>query len=92
MKRQKFTWYEFFAGGGMARLGLGTHWKCVFANEWCEKKARAYQDHFGRGEPRKSGELVISDVANLKTFPAMQILRGPHFHAKTSHWLAREPD
>ena len=27
-------WYEFFAGGGMARLGLGERWRCVFANEW----------------------------------------------------------
>ena len=35
-------WYEFFAGGGMARLGLGDGWDCVFANEWCFKKAAAY--------------------------------------------------
>jgi hypothetical protein len=25
--------YEFFAGGGMARLGLGAGWECLFAND-----------------------------------------------------------
>ena len=24
---------EFFAGGGMARIGLGPSWRCLFANE-----------------------------------------------------------
>ena len=40
-------WYEFFAGGGMARLGLGDKWRCIFANEWCPKKAAAYTQRFG---------------------------------------------
>jgi DNA (cytosine-5)-methyltransferase 1 len=26
---------ELFAGGGMARLGLGDGWQCVFANDFC---------------------------------------------------------
>ena len=26
------SFYEFFAGGGMVRMGLGTEWKCLFAN------------------------------------------------------------
>ena len=30
---QKLTFYEFFAGGGMARLGLGDQWACLFAND-----------------------------------------------------------
>ncbi|MCL5006411.1 MAG: DNA cytosine methyltransferase [Acidobacteria bacterium] len=55
-----FTWYEFFAGGGMARLGLGANWKCIFANEWCEKKAAAYRAYFGC-----CPELVVEDVAKL---------------------------
>lgn len=54
------TFYEFFAGGGMARLGLGHEWTCVFANEWCEKKARAYRAQFG------DGELRVCDVASLR--------------------------
>jgi len=53
------TWYEFFAGGGMARLGLGAGWECVFANEWSTKKAEAYTRRFG-GE-----ELRICDIASL---------------------------
>jgi DNA (cytosine-5)-methyltransferase 1 len=36
---RKLKWYEFFAGGGMARLGLGPAWDCQFANDHCEKKA-----------------------------------------------------
>jgi DNA (cytosine-5)-methyltransferase 1 len=54
-------WYEFFAGGGMARLGLGDGWKCAFANEWCPKKAAAYTRRFG------SEELRAGDVAKLTT-------------------------
>ena len=54
-----FTFYEFFAGGGMARMGLGSEWRCTFANEWCEKKARSYRAYFG------GGELKVEDVANL---------------------------
>jgi DNA (cytosine-5)-methyltransferase 1 len=44
----------------MARLGLGSRWKCIFANEWCEKKAAAYRAYFG-----PSPELVVNDVAKV---------------------------
>ena len=47
MDSQPFTTYEFFAGGGMARLGLGSAWQCLFANDICKKKASAYQAYFG---------------------------------------------
>ncbi|HTV56434.1 MAG TPA: DNA cytosine methyltransferase [Terriglobia bacterium] len=60
MAKERFTWYEFFAGGGLARLGLGAKWRCIFANEWCEKKAAAYRAYFG-----KSPELKVEDVAKL---------------------------
>ena len=59
---RRFSWYEFFAGGGMARLGLGDQWKCVFANEWCPKKTSAYRLYFGRCDELKEG-----DVAKLTT-------------------------
>lgn len=55
------TFYEFFAGGGMARLGLGPAWRCTFANEWCEKKAGSYRAYFG------GAELKVEDVARLTT-------------------------
>lgn len=62
MSRSRRFWYEFFAGGGMARLGLGPAWKCVFANDSCEKKARAYRARFG-----SSSELKVADVGQLTT-------------------------
>jgi DNA (cytosine-5)-methyltransferase 1 len=36
------TFYEFFAGGGMARAGLGAGWRCLFANDFDSMKANAY--------------------------------------------------
>ena len=41
------TFYEFFAGGGMARAGLGDGWQCVFANDFSEMKARCYTTNWG---------------------------------------------
>jgi hypothetical protein len=40
------TFYEFFAGGGMARAGLGTQWKCVFANDFDRKKGETYRKNW----------------------------------------------
>lgn len=57
MSKQPWGFYEFFAGGGMARLGLGARWQCVFANEICNKKALAYRLNFG-----PSPELRVADV------------------------------
>lgn len=36
------TFYEFFAGGGMVRAGLGERWRCLFANDFDRKKAVTY--------------------------------------------------
>ena len=55
------TFYEFFAGGGMARMGLGLKWRCTLANDIDKKKAKAYAINWG-GE-----ELVVRDVQQLKT-------------------------
>ncbi|HEX8560675.1 MAG TPA: DNA cytosine methyltransferase [Pyrinomonadaceae bacterium] len=54
--------YEFFAGGGMARLGLGGGWRCVFANDHDPKKAACYRARFG-----DEGHLVVGDIARLDT-------------------------
>ena len=64
MKEPRFQLYEFFAGGGMARLGLGDRWECVFANEWCEKKAEAYRSFFGKAETGVK-EPKVADVKTL---------------------------
>ncbi|WPU23628.1 DNA (cytosine-5-)-methyltransferase [Cedecea neteri] len=42
-----FTFYEFFAGGGMARAGLGKQWQCLFANDMDPIKASTYIDNWG---------------------------------------------
>ena len=43
----RYSYYEFFCGGGMARLGLGAHWHCLFANDIDTDKANAYRANFG---------------------------------------------
>ena len=53
------TLLEFFAGGGMARLGLGPEWTCLLANEIDPKKAASYIANFG------PDRLRICDVAAL---------------------------
>jgi len=55
------TFYEFFAGGGMARAGLGDHWNCVLANDIDEKKCGTYSANWG------SSHLKVGDVAALTT-------------------------
>ena len=40
------TFLEFFAGGGMARLGLGQEWSCLFANDFDPVKAATYRANF----------------------------------------------
>jgi DNA (cytosine-5)-methyltransferase 1 len=41
------NFYEFFAGGGMVRAGLGKRWKCLFANDFDPKKAGSYAQNWG---------------------------------------------
>jgi DNA (cytosine-5)-methyltransferase 1 len=48
--------YEFFAGGGMVRLGLGAGWNCRFANDIDFKKTLAYRANFG------AGGLKVGDI------------------------------
>jgi DNA (cytosine-5)-methyltransferase 1 len=55
-----FTFYEFFAGGGMARAGLGDHWKCLFANDFDFKKSATYADNWGRGS------ILTKDIAKVE--------------------------
>ena len=53
--------YEFFAGGGMVRAGLGPRWRCLFANDIDAGKGRSYQRNWGDGEFR------LGDIADLST-------------------------
>ncbi len=56
-----FGFYEFFAGGGMARAGLGQPWQCLFANDFDHKKGRTYRANWG------DSELKTADVGALST-------------------------
>ena len=53
------TFNEFFAGGGMARIGLGTDWRCTFANDVDHQKGPSYRANFG------GDHLKVADVASL---------------------------
>lgn len=53
--------YEFFAGGGLARLGLAPDFTCVFANDIDPGKAAAYRAAFGEGD------LRVDDIWKLKS-------------------------
>jgi DNA (cytosine-5)-methyltransferase 1 len=65
MPEPRIPWYEFFAGGGMARLGLGPGWKCTFANELSPKKAAAYRACFGSAPELKVADVAILSAADL---------------------------
>lgn len=54
--------YEFFAGGGMARAGLGPTWRCLFANDFDHKKSRMYRENWNGG-----AEMKTADVGSLTT-------------------------
>jgi DNA (cytosine-5)-methyltransferase 1 len=56
MPADSATFYEFFAGGGMARAGLGAGWTCLFANDFDARKGLTYQANFG------TGALKVADV------------------------------
>lgn len=53
------SFYEFFAGGGMARAGLGPGWQCLLANDFDPKKAASYAANWG------AEHLRVGDVAAL---------------------------
>jgi len=58
----QLTFYEFFAGGGLARTGLGRHWECLFANDIDQKKAEVYRRNFP-----DSRSLLVDDVNKVTT-------------------------
>ena len=55
------SFYEFFAGGGMVRAGLGPAWRCLFANDFDHKKGQSYRKNWG------DAELKTADVGSLTT-------------------------
>jgi DNA (cytosine-5)-methyltransferase 1 len=60
------SFYEFFAGGGMARLGLGEGWTCRFANDFDPVKAATYRDNFpDAGEHFHQGDVFALSAGDL---------------------------
>ena len=54
-------YYEFFAGAGMVRAGLGNAWSCLFANDIDSTKAASYVENWG------APAFLQSDIAKLST-------------------------
>ena len=60
IEKAMFEFHEFFAGGGMARAGLGSErWRCRFANYDDQKKCNVYARNWG------SGALKTADIRNV---------------------------
>ena len=66
MGMTKHTFVEFFAGGGMARAGLGESWRCLFANDFDEMKVRTYIANWGAGDI-KQGDVASLTLSDLPT-------------------------
>jgi DNA (cytosine-5)-methyltransferase 1 len=60
----KPSFYEFFAGGGMARAGLGEGWRCLFANDFDHKKIEAYRANWG-SDVLHEGDVGAVSLAQL---------------------------
>jgi DNA (cytosine-5)-methyltransferase 1 len=58
------SFYEFFAGGGMVRAGLGSGWTCQFANDIDPKKGAAYAANWGV-ESLRVGDVAKVQVSEL---------------------------
>jgi DNA (cytosine-5)-methyltransferase 1 len=56
----KYRFLEFFAGAGLARLGLEPEWECAWSNDIDETKGAAYVGNFG------DDDFVLDDVANIR--------------------------
>lgn len=76
----KPAFFEFFAGGGMARAGLGEGWQCSFANDFDPMKAATYQinwggDHFRLADINRltSADLPGSPDLAWASFPCQDL-------------------
>lgn len=79
----KPTFYEFFAGGGMARAGLGDGWRCLFSNDFDFKKGATYQANWDRngqtvlkvGDIRAVDPDELPEIADLAwaSFPCQDL-------------------
>ncbi len=64
------NYFEFFAGGGMARAGLGHHWDCRFSNDIDRKKSAAYEANWGTGV-HKNADIKSLSIDDLPGKPKL---------------------
>lgn len=57
------TFFEFFAGGGMVRAGLGRDWTCALANDFDRKKAETYRLNHLKGG---GADILCDDINNIR--------------------------
>lgn len=76
----QWSFYEFFAGGGMARAGLGPEWKCKFANDFSAMKAKTYlanwgANHFWEGDVSQVAASSLPEQVDLvwASFPCQDL-------------------
>ena len=60
----EYTFNEFFAGGGMARAGLGPNWRCLFSNDFDPRKVSTYKANWGENDIRWGdvADLTLADL------------------------------
>ena len=79
-------YYEFFAGGGMARGGLGAPWTCVFANDPAARRATPKI-----GVP--TGSVSRTSLGSFPPiYPVSRCLHGPLSLARISRSPEWVPD
>ena len=69
MRESRLTFLEFFAGGGMARAGLGKSWRCLFANDFDAMKVEAYVRNYGDADIRHEdvAKLMLDDLPSERS-------------------------
>jgi len=63
------SFYEFFAGGGMARAGLGDGWSCLFANDFDPKKGEIYRRNYPGRDVLRVADVRKIAVSELPSQP-----------------------
>jgi len=71
-----FDFCDFFAGGGMARLGLGERWRCILANDNARRKERAYRTNF---EPANEFNSASVEDLTAEDIPGHPLLAWASF-------------
>ena len=73
-----FDFFEFFAGGGMVRAGLGANWRCRFANDFDPKKSAVYRRNWGDGI-LKTADVRTLTVKDMPGDVVSDVLTPPSF-------------